>query len=385
MSFDEQREAEAAMESTRTNEEAGGGRDRWLDLLRAASLAVVVLWHWVFTIIRWAPDGPHASNPIGTTRGLWLATWFLQVMPVFFGVGGAVHARALAKGPTWAAFVWRRLTGLLPGPLVLVSVAVAVHRAFCIVGEPPQWLARSLILVLSPLWFLAVYSLLIVLAPAAWRLHRRYDYLVPIVLGGLAMTVDVARFNWHLAWVEWLNWVFVWALIHQVGFHWDKLTHAPRRFAWSLVWIGGFALIGLTNMNLYPRSAVGVPGERFSNLGPPTLVIVALACFQFGVVTLIRERLLTLTSAGWLGRACGWITMNAQSLYLGHAFAYAAVYVTVTEVVARPGTRTTWQWWAARPFWFFAPALVFAVGFRLTRVLRRERVRLARPAPALDA
>jgi hypothetical protein len=77
--------------------------------------------------------------------------------------------------------------------------------------------------------------------------------------------------------------------------------------------------------------------------------------------------------------------MNAQSLYLGHAFAYAAVYVAVTEVVGRPGTNTTWQWWAARPFWFFVPALVFGIGFRLTRVLRRERVRLARPAPALDA
>ncbi|MGI8794510.1 MAG: acyltransferase family protein, partial [Acidimicrobiales bacterium] len=82
-------------------------RDRWLDLLRAGSLGVVVIWHWVFTIIRWEADGPHATNPIGTTRGLWLATWFLQVMPVFFAVGGAVHARALQKEPTWASFVGR--------------------------------------------------------------------------------------------------------------------------------------------------------------------------------------------------------------------------------------------------------------------------------------
>lgn len=66
------------------------------------------------------------------------------------------------------------------------------------------------------------------LAPFAWTLHKRFDYLVPIVLGGLAMMVDVARFSWDLAWVEWANWVFVWALIHQVGFHWDELTAAPR-------------------------------------------------------------------------------------------------------------------------------------------------------------
>ena len=209
-------------------------RDRWLDLLRAGSLSVVVLWHWVFTIIRWAPDGPHASNPIGTTKGMWLATWLLQVMPVFFAVGGAVHARSLVKEPKWGTFVGRRLAALLPGALVLAALALALHQAFVITSEPPQWLARALILVLSPLWFLAVYSLLIVLAPLAWQLHKRFDYLVPIVLGGLAMMVDVARFSWDVPWIEWANWVFVWALIHQVGFHWDQLTAAPRRFAWTL-------------------------------------------------------------------------------------------------------------------------------------------------------
>jgi len=348
-------------------------RDRSLDLLRAGSLGVVVVWHWVFTIIRWQDDGPHATNPIGTTKGLWLATWFLQVMPVFFAVGGAVHARALAKGTTWRAFVSRRLASLLPGALVLVAAAVALHQGWSIAGDPPPWLARSLILLLSPLWFLGVYSLLIVLAPAAWKLHVRYDYLVPVVLGGLAMLVDVARFSWDIAWVEWLNWIFVWALIHQVGFNWDRLIAAPRRFAWTLTWIGAFALIGLTNMNFYPRSAVGVPGDRFSNLGPPTIVIVALACFQFGVIALVRDRLLLATSRGLPARASRWITTNAQSLYLGHAFAYAAVYVAVTELIARPGTETTWQWWLARPFWFVLPAIVFAIGFRSTRVLRRGR------------
>lgn len=368
-----------------TRPEAPPVRDRWLDLLRAGSLGVVVIWHWVFTIIRWEADGPHATNPIGTTRGLWLATWFLQVMPVFFAVGGAVHARALVKEPSWGRFVGRRLAGLLPGALMLVAIAVAIHQGFVIAGEPPRWMARALVLLLSPLWFLAVYSLLIVIAPLAWDLHKRFDYLVPIVLGGLAMMVDVARFSWDMAWVEWLNWIFVWALIHQVGFHWEKLRDAPRRFAWTLTWIGGFALIGLTNMNFYPRSAVGVPGERFSNLGPPTIVIVALACFQFGVVTLIRERALAATEDGLAARASSWITVNAQSLYLFHSFAYAAVWLAVVEAVGAPGTETTWQWWLARPFWFVAPAIVFGVGFRLTRFVRQRRRFAGQPAPALDA
>jgi hypothetical protein len=45
----------------------------------------------VFTIIVWEDDGPHASNPIGFTTGLWVLTWAFQVMPLFFYVGGYGH------------------------------------------------------------------------------------------------------------------------------------------------------------------------------------------------------------------------------------------------------------------------------------------------------
>ena len=69
-------------------------RDRYIDFLRAFSLLVVVAWHWVFTIVRWSDDGPHATNPIGFTTGLWMVTWLLQVMPLFFYVGGYSHLTA---------------------------------------------------------------------------------------------------------------------------------------------------------------------------------------------------------------------------------------------------------------------------------------------------
>lgn len=345
-------------------------RDRWVDLLRAGSLAVVVLWHWVFTIIRWKHDGPHASNPIGTTRGLWLATWLLQVMPLFFVVGGAVHARALAKHPSPIAFITRRARSLAGGAAVLVGVAVGSFWAIDLVGTPPPWLGRSLVLVLSPLWFLGVYLMLISLAPLAWRAHERWGELVPLWLAGAAGFVDVARFTWEIPYAEWANWVIVFGAAHQTGFFWDRIQAAPRRFGWILTWTGLFALIGLTNMNFYPRSAVGVPGEAFSNLGPPTIVIVALTCFQVGVAKLLRERILATTSSGLLRRGADWITANAQSLYLGHAFAYAAVFVAVSELHRRPMTSTTTGWWLWRPFWLLAPAVVFALGFRVIRLLR---------------
>jgi len=39
--------------------------------------------------IVWWQDGVlRTTSAVGVTTGLWLATWFFQVMPIFFFVGG---------------------------------------------------------------------------------------------------------------------------------------------------------------------------------------------------------------------------------------------------------------------------------------------------------
>lgn len=71
---------------------------------------MVVAWHWCFTIILWRDDGPHATNPIRFTDGLWTATWLLQVMPLFFYVGGFSNLmawrRKQLRGASVGRFVW---------------------------------------------------------------------------------------------------------------------------------------------------------------------------------------------------------------------------------------------------------------------------------------
>src|SRR4051794_28905202 len=73
-------------------------RDRSVDFLRAVSITVVVLWHWVFSITHWNAHGALTMpNPIGHTPALWFLTWILQIMPLFLFVGGfatvVVHGR----------------------------------------------------------------------------------------------------------------------------------------------------------------------------------------------------------------------------------------------------------------------------------------------------
>lgn len=365
------------------------GRDRFIDFVRAFSLLVVVSWHWVFTIIIWKPDGPHASNPIGFTRGLFIATWLLQVMPLFFFVGGFAHSEAWeaaeAKGRFrhTVGFAWNRAGQLARPALGLAfvwwligSVAVALWD----IGGVP----RSVRLILSPLWFIAVYLLLILLFPITHWLHERFGGLVLVFGVGIAAIVDVARFSHHVAWAGWVNMIVVWATCHQLGYFWEPLVAAGRRVAWGLAWAGLFCLTALVASGLYPGSMVGVPGEKFSNMAPPTICILALLMFQAGVALLARPWVLHKleTSDAW-ATVSTVINRFSLPLFLFHSTGMAlwaafGHFVLHNETVREPSV----NWWLTRPFAFIGP-LVFTMPIIL--VLGRRYVKKAPTPPGTNA
>ena len=93
------------------------GRDRTVDLMRAVSIAVVVIWHWAGSVTHRRGGEIVMPNPIDQVPLLWLATWIGQVMPVFFLVGGFANLAAWDRaGGSARAFLRARLTRLLrPG------------------------------------------------------------------------------------------------------------------------------------------------------------------------------------------------------------------------------------------------------------------------------
>ncbi len=209
-------------------------RDEFIDLCRAVSLLVVVLWHWVFTIVVWRGSGPSADSPLSFTRDLWILTWVLQVMPVFFFVGGYAHMQLWSKlHGSGVSFVVGRMRRLLVPSLALLAVWAAVaavaEGAFHV-----YWFHHAALLIVSPLWFIAVYLVLVLLAPLAIRLHQRFGPLVVVVLAGVAALVDVLRFGQHVAWAALVNLLVVWALCHQLGFFYRTLADGDRILAWCL-------------------------------------------------------------------------------------------------------------------------------------------------------
>ena len=337
------------------------GRDKYVDFIRAFSLLVVVAWHWVFTIIVWEDDGPHATNPIGFTRGIWLATWAFQVMPVFFYVGGYGHLRSWEKSQERGVNIWSfvgvRLKRLAIPTFALLGVWVIIGIIVSSVFDQ-EYMWRAVKLVVSPLWFMGVYLMLVLILPIALWLHKRFDAVVLVVLAGAAGLVDVIRFREDIPALGLINMVVIWGLCHQLGFFYDRIVNARRTVDWTLLFGGMFGLMGLVGSGLYPGSMVGVPGET-SNMAPPTMCIVALLFFQAGIIEIIRP---------WVQERLnrpGWATMNdvinrfSLPLFLFHstgmALSKAVGYALFgnDERTADP----TVGWWLQRPFAFIAPLL----------------------------
>jgi fucose 4-O-acetylase-like acetyltransferase len=342
------------------------GRDRYVDFLRVASIATVVLGHWTITAVRRSPDGLAAGNVLSATPWLWPTTWVLQVMPVFFLVGGfanMVSWEAMGRrGGGYVAYLSGRMARLLRPVLVYVLVWLALPPVLGRLGLPTGQVELVGRVMGQPLWFLGVYLVVVALAPVMVRLHRRFGLWVPATLAAVAAAVDLLRLVAGLRQVGYVNLLVVWTLVQQVGFFYadGTLTRLSRRALAGLAAAGLGSLAVLTGTGWYPPSMVGLPGEA-SNMTPPTVCIIALTVWQVALIMLARARV-----SAWLARRGPWtwviaVGSLAMTLYLWHITAMVALYGLVLAVGGPLPVPGTAAWWATRPVWLALLAAVLTL------------------------
>jgi hypothetical protein len=145
-------------------------RDRYVDFLRAASIVVVMLGHWMMAVIARRDGTWELGNLLTEFRGAWLLTWVFQVMPVFFFVGGFLeqgHARRTRT--TWLG---ASLNSLLRGRGDCSSRSSSCWRSGSLSrrsrNTPPSstspLLRQATTVVTQPLWFIGIYLIVTALA-----------------------------------------------------------------------------------------------------------------------------------------------------------------------------------------------------------------------------
>lgn len=329
-------------------------RDRYIDFLRGLAILAVAIGHWLVVVPTFENgrfDGFNALETVPLMRSL---TWVFQVMPLFFVVGGFANAvswrSAKSRGQGWSTWVRGRYRRLLAPTLAFVStwvVAGALLRAF---GVDPRLVHMMAWLAVVPLWFLAVYVLVVALAPPMLRLHDRLGVFVPITLAVATSIVDYLRIARGMESFAYVNFLFVFLFCQQLGFFWRDGKLGPKRLQLWLMLVSGISVLWLlTHLGPYPPSLVGVPGEEIQNNAPPTATFLALGVAQCALALLAREPV-----NRWLQRRRPWsavIMINAHALTI-HVWHFTSLIVVAlallpTGIVPNP-EHGTMAWWLIR-------------------------------------
>ena len=357
----------------RKREDALASRDLSLDLARVACVLLVVAVHLLFTGVFRDADDIRLERTAELQPWFAAISWLLEIMPLFFVVGGFATAAGLAsaarRGESGADFVRSRLLRLARPSLPLFLFLAAGLAAATLLGVDPVLFSGVAIGVGSPLWFLAAYMIVQALGPAMMRLHRARPRTTLAVLLVLIGAVDTARMLAGEPLLGLPNVFFVWLLVQQLGF-WMFDGWFARRAWWQLLLlvVGGYGLL----LALVPLA--GYSWNMLSNQYPPTLPLAVLGVVQAASLTLLRR---PLTALMRLKAAQGVVLIagtRLMTIYLWHLpviIALVGVQLLLPFPMSEPGSA---GWWAER-----LPAYLLVLG--AVWLLSLWLVRFERPAP----
>ncbi|MFF4471675.1 acyltransferase [Streptomyces sp. NPDC001599] len=385
--------AKLARLGARVDERTPAHRDRAIDGLRALALLAVPTGHWLvggFTLD--GGGGLHNASPLATFGGLAPASWVLQMLGIFFLVGGyssyLSYRRRKGSVRQWTIGRLRRLGRPVLGVTAVWALLLPLlHYGL---GVPGDTLHTAATLVVQPLWFVGVYAVITALTPYCVRASARMGARAAVPLIGSVAVVDFLRYGPFAdampSWLSLLNLLPGWMFAYQLGVSWAD-GRIGRRGAWLLL-AGGTALFAALLLAFhYPTSMVGVPGEARTNSHPPSLLVLALAAAQSGAAILLRDRLARLLRRPALWAPVVIVNLSAMTILCWHQTAMLAAAVPGSYFGEIPGLTAapdTGGWVLARLAWMplFAGLLVAIAKYARPLEAPWDRTGTARRAAA---
>ena len=361
---------------------ARSARDTAVDAVRALLLGVVVLLHALMAGVSVAADGsPILRNAMEGWDGFAPLTWILQIMPLFFVLGGFASytqwTRQRAKGATVGDYVAGRVRRLLIPAAGAIIAAAVLLAALVVAGVPADIVATAGFRIGQPFWFLGVYLGCSALVPVMVRLHERHRALTFAALAAGVVAVDIVRGATGVTAIGLLNMAFVWLLVQQLGFAVaDGSLERLRRGA--LLAVAGIAAAAAAGLILTGAA----PADLITALNPPMAILVVVGVAQTALFLALRPRLRAAAAGPRTAAVVSWVNGRAMTIYSWHMLLVIALAgILLLAHVGLP-VPLSGAWWASRPLWFgavlAAVALVVAVTGRREAARESAAVRVGR-------
>jgi fucose 4-O-acetylase-like acetyltransferase len=369
-------------------------RDLTLDLARVFCVLLVVVIHLLMVGVDTnAPGGGLALvRPLEAQPWFPLATWFGQIMPLFFVVGGFASMTAWRslqrRGGGPEEYVRSRVLRLAqPTFPLFVFYVVVIAAGLAIVATTGalsfEVLDGVFIGAGSPLWFIAAYAICQSLVPLLARLHAAAPKRTVLVLLLGVVLVDVVRYSTAdlgltSYWLGLVNLLFVWPLVQQIGF-----WYADGFFDRPLWQLGAIAAVSLGM--LWPLTAFGpYDVNMLVNLNPPTLPLVFLGLAQAAVLRMLRRPLSAVMRTRAMRGVVFVVGTRLMTIYLWHLpviIALAGVALLIPGASPAPASSA---WWATRPIGFvLVLGLLFALSLLVGRWEQPREPGRTPPAPVV--
>lgn len=351
-------------------------RNRAIDAYRAAAMLAVAVGHWLAISITSSGGGLTARNALEVAPRMAWMTWLFQVMPLFFVVGGYSSAMSLdahrRDGGRPADWILARLRRTLAPTIVLATVWLAVVSLGTAAGAGGL-AAKAAVGGAIPLWFLANYTIDIVLAPWLLPRFRRSPGRVATAAVALFAAIEVAHAS-GVPYVEHLNWVLGWLLFQILGFAWRDGRLGSARAMASVAAVSWAATIAAVRFGPWPVSMIHIAGMDRSPTHPPSTALVLYGLATSATAIAAAPRLsawLARRPAAWRAVVAG--NSMAMSVYLWHFTAAIVAGVVLWPAGLLPSaTEGTAAWWAQKlPLIALAAVVTAAIVAVVSRVERR--------------
>ncbi|MDJ0909131.1 MAG: acyltransferase [Woeseiaceae bacterium] len=352
-------------------------RNRYVDFLRAASILVVVIGHWLIATVYYQDGTLEPGHLLEITTDLHWMTWAFQVMPIFFIVGGFSNSITLQsaekKGQPYATWLAARLNRLV-APLLFLLIgwgAIALGQYLLgVSAEVIQYTSRASLI---PTWFLAIYIMVVVLAPVTFSLWRKFGFASFWGFVALAAITDWLFFA-GFEWVGWSNYFWVWLGVHQLGYAWREGRLGGPVMLLGYAFVAFIALYLLINFGPYPMAMVGSPGEDVSNSLPPKITLLVLGVVQLGLLLSLEGPMRRALDGLRLWTATVLINSMIMTLYLWHitlmiAVTSALFYAGGFFLGIDPGSA---EWWWSRIPWVVGLLVLLMPGAFLLAAFERR-------------
>ena len=352
------------------------GRDTTIDFLRALCVVGVVVLHAMMVGVTVVDGAPVFENASDGTWWIVPVSWALQVMPLFFIIGGfagfLAQRRQRERGGTASGFVGARAHRLLRPAVFAIGIVGVVLALLSLAGVPAEHVLVAGFRYGQPLWFLGVFLLCQALLPMLARAHGRAPKSTLAALVAASLAVDGVRALTGVDGLGFLNLAFVWLALQQIGFF--LADGSVERLPRPTVAIGGAA--ALTVLVATFVSGVYSP-DLIANINPPTGALLLVGVVHLSAVSLFRERIDALSRRPRAAAFAAFVNRRTMTIYLWHmpvllSMAGLAAAAALTTGLSLPEPSSL-AWWLSRPFWLAtALALTAAVAIAFTRVETRQ-------------